>query len=1171
MASPLTIRHRASHSTFACLHPNRTDDDPKEGTGIMGRRLFLIAAVLLPFALGGLLVPPQRDRASTSSTPNPNPNPPNPPEIQAQTVLSSSPRVVALDALEPTLVSPAPAGVAASPTRAATSVSSHPARLDSDSLRIDSVVVTPPTILVSDAVIQSAVADIRFELEREDRGSSSARPQPSPSAHDDPAILAMTPPPAEQDDRVEESPFAHEPVLTAEVLTKLRPKSPPASNTRSDAVEPPLPPSLTFQDQPILTHDEAVLDDSTKSPDPASLGVHAPASSPSAPSMAQVVFAPHDELVARADERSTELLARQLNQPPIVTRAEVVESQPQPPAQNQTDPQTPSQSESTSHAPEPADALDPITFEPIGESVPPRTVPPRVPGETSNPETITTVGMCAPGDLSPSASGSGLENDPFAEPGLAVAQPARGLGKSSKDSSSLTLTTPPVDDPFEGFGLPGGPQPSATSAIQRSPHPPAALGSDDPFAATEPPDAGFPPAHSVPQAQPDPSPARDDPFGDPDAVEASIPAQTNKPAGSHDWSSDQASSKPPFAEAPPQQPAPLDLEESPTQLETDPPTATAPPAGAAPARDDLPAPPIPPLSLTPPQRDLNPVSPPSLDETITPVAGPIQPPGDASPPPPDSSKEAETVTLPGELKPPAIPSPNASPSTAPLSAPSGRGDEIPSATTEDGAAFVLPLDRISQGLQDMALTVEVISPEVVNLGKPASLRIIVKNLSTNDAHNVVVRGQLPENLELIDADPTAEQVGRVLIWKLGTMAGKTERTLSVRARAKSVGSFEYAATVTASSGARSRPTSVQEPKLDLKVTPSAAKVLRGRPVQFQIEVSNPGTGVARNVKVWARFSQGLRFARLPQNNGPVLKEIKEILPGESITLTPALEADTVAGGEQSCEVMVESPDVVGGVSGGSVVKTRTIQVIEPMLAVRVSGPEKRYTETIATYELVIENPGTAPASDVKVAVLLPTGGTVRSNGGARYDEKTRRLIWEIPSIDPGRALPLRFDVRLAGIQIYKIAVEASAEGALMAKDTFTTDVVGIADVGFTVTERSRVLDVGNQTQFEIDIRNEGSKEARNVVVRAFISPNLKVLSAGGFKGSAQFKTKTGEVIFPTFERLPPGGRLVLTIDVEAASAGTASCEVVLTHEDLGEVPIRRTAVSAITEERVRRK
>src|SRR5262249_35979638 len=152
----------------------------------------------------------------------------------------------------------------------------------------------------------------------------------------------------------------------------------------------------------------------------------------------------------------------------------------------------------------------------------------------------------------------------------------------------------------------------------------------------------------------------------------------------------------------------------------------------------------------------------------------------------------------------------------------------------------------------------------------------------------------------------------------------------------------------------------------------------------------------------------------------------------------------------------------------------------------------RYTDTLATYELTLENPGSAPARNVKIQATLPVSGLLYAlPPGAQFDRPTRRLSWTRTQLEPGEKAGVTFQVRVGGIGLYQVAAEAKAEGALIAKDTMSTDVMGLADVNFNVSEKRRVVDVDDVTTFQIRVVNSGTKEATRLSISAVLSANIE--------------------------------------------------------------------------------
>ena len=450
------------------------------------------------------------------------------------------------------------------------------------------------------------------------------------------------------------------------------------------------------------------------------------------------------------------------------------------------------------------------------------------------------------------------------------------------------------------------------------------------------------------------------------------------------------------------------------------------------------------------------------------------------------------------------------------------------------------------------------SAENVNFNQEATLKLIVRNTGTSDALNVDIQDELPEGLEHVSSQPEMTVTAKNhLTFRIETLPAGSVRTITIRVKPTKIGPFDHTATVRFETGCRSR-TRVLQPKLkvDVVANPTTGNVLRGQPVEFKVTVSNLGDGVARNVAIQAKLTTGLRHETNGKSDDPILYELTlpELLPGRSEKLE-TLVADAVVGGEQGCTVSARSPDVIPFIKEEAEV-TKTIAVVEPKLKLTLDGPDTRYTDTIADYQILLENSGTAPARKIRLAATLPISGHLvgKIPPDARFDATTRKLSWTIDQLEPnGKSLAFPFHVRMGGIGLIEILAEANGDGGLKAKELKRTEVSGMPDVDLVVSERKRALDVNGTTTFEIRLRNYGTKEATNLQVFATLSENLKVTNAGG--GSKDLKVavnEKNEVKFGQINKLGPGKEMFLGIAVKVIGPEPklASCRVSVLHDDL---------------------
>ncbi len=240
---------------------------------------------------------------------------------------------------------------------------------------------------------------------------------------------------------------------------------------------------------------------------------------------------------------------------------------------------------------------------------------------------------------------------------------------------------------------------------------------------------------------------------------------------------------------------------------------------------------------------------------------------------------------------------------------------------------------------------------------------------------------------------------------------------------------------------------------------------------------------------------------------------------------------------------------------------------EPKLKLSLAGPDRRITNTVATYRITVENPGVASARRVRVSAFLPLGVRLYVPKGASFDPGKRQLSWPaLPQVSPGDKVHLDLKVLMGGVGRYQFDVEARADDSPAIKVSQATHVTAFADVGFDVVERARALDVGEETEFEIRVRNTGSKDATKLLISATISDNLEFVGTSGTHKPAERDPKDPtKLLFPTLDRLPPERDLPLSIKVKATKPGVANCRVSLLHDDQGNVPMNRDTPVTIME------
>ncbi|HMC10399.1 MAG TPA: hypothetical protein VKH44_03880, partial [Pirellulaceae bacterium] len=135
---------------------------------------------------------------------------------------------------------------------------------------------------------------------------------------------------------------------------------------------------------------------------------------------------------------------------------------------------------------------------------------------------------------------------------------------------------------------------------------------------------------------------------------------------------------------------------------------------------------------------------------------PVPRPQSSSVPPPNNLAPAELNVGAGGLSPyrSAVSPPNPLP----------KGDAV------GKLAAAMPGERTFEGPQQPSISLEKVSPSEIQVGKPATFGLYVRNAGQVAAQNVVVTDHVPAGTQLLEARPQPQQAADgSLVWSLGTI------------------------------------------------------------------------------------------------------------------------------------------------------------------------------------------------------------------------------------------------------------------------------------------------------------------------------------------------------------------------------------------------------------------
>ncbi len=446
-----------------------------------------------------------------------------------------------------------------------------------------------------------------------------------------------------------------------------------------------------------------------------------------------------------------------------------------------------------------------------------------------------------------------------------------------------------------------------------------------------------------------------------------------------------------------------------------------------------------------------------------------------------------------------------------------------------------PGERQFEGPQQPSIALEKVSPSEIQVGKPATFALYVRNMGQVAAHNVAITDHVPAGTQLIESRPQPQQTGEgSLVWNLGTMQPGEETQITLQVMPQTEGEIGSTAHVSFSAAATSRSISTR-PQLAIDQT-APAKVLIGEPLTVGITITNPGTGPATGVIIEEDVPAGLSHVAGSQ----LEYDVGVLRPGESKHFDLSLRADRAG--------IVQNRIQVRGDAGLSAQHLAQIEVVAPQLQVTVEGPKRRFLERQATYVLQIANPGTATARDVDLIAYLPRGMRfVSTDSQGQYDPSQHAVLWSLAELPPSQAGVVKLTALPVEPGEQKLQIEGRGALNLSAKADQIVLVEQAAELVHTVKDLDEVIEVGSETTYEIRVKNQGTKAATNIRVAALMPPGMAALSGDG---PTRTSGDASQITFAPLERLNPQEEVLYKVQIQSRAAGDQIVRVQLSADDL---------------------
>jgi len=461
-----------------------------------------------------------------------------------------------------------------------------------------------------------------------------------------------------------------------------------------------------------------------------------------------------------------------------------------------------------------------------------------------------------------------------------------------------------------------------------------------------------------------------------------------------------------------------------------------------------------------------------------------------------------------------------------MRSPSQYTPAAPPATPQDSA-------RVTLVQQTPQIQIETDGPKAIAVGKAAHYRVRLINKGASAAAQITVAISLPATVEILN---TAARLGTVdhaatraesqtLAWQVGQVPARSQHELEITLRPKTNAPMQLQVNWQYRPAAVTAQIEVQQPKLDVKLS-GPTDMQFGETAVFTVRVSNPGNGPAENVTV-----QLAATGAVAQPN-----RLGKLAAGE----TRQMEVELKAGKAGAMEIRADAR----GADNLQAQALHSVHVRRAQLAILVVAPPLVYSGAAAAYQVQITNTGDATATDVQLAVDLPSG----AEQGLGIDNKKitgPRGQWQIGDLKAGTRRTYNFSCMLTAAGQNAVRAGLQATDGMTATDSAITQVEAIADLKIVVNDPKGPVPVGQEITYEVQVFNRGSKEARNVAVVAQFSEGVEPTAASGQPS----EIVPGQVIFAPMQMLPAGGKVVLKITAKATTPGSLRFRAELTCPD----------------------
>lgn len=420
-----------------------------------------------------------------------------------------------------------------------------------------------------------------------------------------------------------------------------------------------------------------------------------------------------------------------------------------------------------------------------------------------------------------------------------------------------------------------------------------------------------------------------------------------------------------------------------------------------------------------------------------------------------------------------------------------------------------------------SVSIEWVRRSDINVGQECTLELLVKNTGNIPAGSLAVDAAFPATVRLTSAEPKPTAVAEQLTWTIDGLAAGAEHRILIQLIPSRRGDLATSANVRLT-GTAEATFRVEEPLLKVLVK-GPTDVMVGDSAAQVVTISNPGSGVAHDVRLIAEVPEGLEYAKGKQ----LLMEIGSLNPGDSQTVRVPLSA--VKGGAHAVNFVATSS---AEVTSSAIAQ---VNVIAPTLKLDMDGPGLRYKGRNARYSMTVTNNGSVPTNNVRVMQTVADGFKFLSaDKGGKFDASRKTVTWFVGRLEPNQSAVVSCELNAGKLGEFSHLAQAVSDAGAKIDSQVNTVVEGESALVLEIADVDDPVEVGNETAYEIRVRNDGSKAENDVTIICELPVGLDVISA---KGPTESLSENRLVMFKTLASLAPGNQALYRVIVRGTQEG----------------------------------